>query len=61
MHEKKRRQLTAYLTDEEWEVLRAYCVNDERSMASVVTRIVRAWIEVRKEETSKGDCYGRRD
>lgn len=54
MHEKKRRQLTAYLTDEEWEVLRAYCVDDERSMASVVTRIVRAWIDVRKEELEKG-------
>lgn len=50
MSNKVRRLLTAYLTDEEWEILKNFCTDDERSMASAVTRIIRAWIDIKREE-----------
>lgn len=50
MSNKVRRLLTAYLTDEEWEILKNFCADDERSMASAVTRIIRAWIDIKREE-----------
>lgn len=41
---KQRHLISAYFTREEWEALVALCADQERSMASLVGRIVRTYL-----------------
>lgn len=52
--DKQRHLLSGYFTDAEWERLLAICANEERSMASLVSRVLRTYLEVLAENEAEG-------
>lgn len=60
MKTRQRHLLSAYFTQEEWEALTSLCADEERSIASLVGRIIRAYLAesgaLKVEEESDGRC-----